>query len=89
MLRCAKIAVPHPNRFGVWISGQVRRVGESVSLSRDRDNPARPHSALGYRPPAPEAIVWPASLSNACVRPSPGARPATSAIPLASNTMLN
>ena len=23
-------------------------------------NTERPHSSLGYRPPAPEAIVWPA-----------------------------
>ena len=23
-------------------------------------NTARPHSSLGYRPPAPEALVWPA-----------------------------
>lgn len=24
-------------------------------------NTVRPHSSLGYRPPAPEAIVWPSS----------------------------
>ena len=23
-------------------------------------NTVRPHSSLGYRPPAPEALVWPA-----------------------------
>jgi putative transposase len=23
-------------------------------------NKVRPHSSLGYRPPAPEALVWPA-----------------------------
>ncbi|MGB3901328.1 MAG: IS3 family transposase, partial [Mesorhizobium sp.] len=23
-------------------------------------NTERPHSSLGYRPPAPEAIIWPA-----------------------------
>ena len=25
---------------------------------RQHDNTVRPHSALGYRPPAPEARVW-------------------------------
>src|SRR5437870_1040257 len=27
---------------------------------RNRYNTVRPHSLLGYRPPAPEALVWPA-----------------------------
>ena len=27
---------------------------------RQHYNKVRPHSSLGYRPPAPEAIVWPA-----------------------------
>ena len=31
----------------------------------------RPHSALGYRPPAPEAVLWPAWLSP---RPTAGNR---------------
>ena len=31
----------------------------------------RPHSALGYRPPAPEAVLWPAWLSP---RPTAGDR---------------
>src|SRR5258708_27894205 len=26
-------------------------------------NTVRPHSSLGYRPPAPEALVWPATKS--------------------------
>ncbi|NKW81495.1 transposase [Ochrobactrum pecoris] len=37
--------------------------------------PVRPHSSLGYKPPAPEAAVWPgqngsASISTAAIRPS-------------------
>jgi len=28
-------------------------------------NTKRPHSSLGYRPPAPEVIQWPASPSGA------------------------
>src|SRR5664279_1398370 len=28
---------------------------------RHHYNTVRPHSSLGYRPPAPEALVWPAS----------------------------
>jgi transposase InsO family protein len=27
---------------------------------RRRYNTVRPHSSLGYRPPAPKALVWPA-----------------------------
>ena len=34
-------------------------------------NAVRPHSSLGYRPPAPEALIWPAS-------PAPAARQARS-----------
>ena len=36
-------------------------------------NPARPHSPLGYRPPAPKVVQWPAS-------PSGPASPATPAL---------
>ena len=38
------------------MSGQWRRVY----------NPVRPHSALGYRPPAPEAILAPALAQPLC-----------------------
>jgi putative transposase len=41
-------------------------------------NTKRPHSSLGYRPPAPEAIQWPASPSGA---PSP-ATPAVAPRPV-------
>ena len=30
-------------------------------------NTIRPHSSLGYRPPAPEALVWPATTMVADV----------------------
>jgi transposase InsO family protein len=29
---------------------------------REEYNTLRPHSALGYRPPAPEAVFWPAPV---------------------------
>ena len=41
-------------------------------------NTVRPHSALGYRPPAPEAVQWPAthpgpaSPATPAVAPTPG-----------------
>ena len=35
-------------------------------------NTVRPHSSLGYRPPAPEVVLWPAPQS----RPAPPATPA-------------
>ena len=41
-------------------------------------NTVRPHSSLGYRPPAPEVISWPTSPLNACAQPLPVTR---SAIP--------
>ena len=31
-----------------------------IEIWRQHYNKVRPHSSLGYRPPAPEAIVWPA-----------------------------
>ncbi|HEY0291309.1 MAG TPA: transposase, partial [Hansschlegelia sp.] len=43
-------------------------------------NAVRPHSALGYRPPAPEVALWPAAQP----RPAPPATPA-----VASATLLN
>ena len=32
---------------------------------RQHCNTVRPHSSLGYRPPAPEAVLWPAMPSEA------------------------
>ncbi len=44
---------------------------------RRRYNTKRPHSSLGYRPPAPEDIQWPASPSGAAspVTPTVAPRP--------------
>jgi putative transposase len=36
---------------------------------RNHYNTARPHSSLGYRPPAPQAVLWPAAQP----RPAPPA----------------
>jgi putative transposase len=34
-------------------------------------NAVRPHSALGYRPPAPEVVLWPARPTTRTVAPKP------------------
>jgi transposase InsO family protein len=34
-------------------------------------NTTRPHSALGYRPPAPEVVLWPARPTTQTVTPKP------------------
>jgi putative transposase len=41
-----------------------------IETWRRHYNTLRPHSSLGYRPPAPETTEWPGSLAS-----SPGARP--------------
>jgi putative transposase len=41
-------------------------------------NAVRPHSALGYRPPAPEVALWPAARS----RPAPPATPTVASAPV-------
>ena len=41
-------------------------------------NTIRPHSSLGYVPPAPEVQLWPAALS----RPAPPATPAVALRPV-------
>ena len=38
---------------------------------RQHYNTSRPHSALGYRPPAPEVTLWPASPATRAVAPRP------------------
>jgi transposase InsO family protein len=40
-------------------------------------NTRRPHSSLGYRPPAPEVISWPASPSGAASPATPSVAPRT------------
>lgn len=46
----------------------------SVMIERWRAhyNSIRPHSSLGYLPPAPEVVIWSAELSGS----APSARPA-------------
>ena len=44
---------------------------------RKHYNTVRPHSALGYVPPAPEVVLWPAALT----RPAPPATPAVALRP--------
>ncbi len=41
-------------------------------------NTARPHSSLGYKPPAPEAVLWPAAQSQ----PAPPATPTVAPRPI-------
>lgn len=41
-------------------------------------NTVRPHSSLGYRPPAPEAVLWPAVRTQ----PTPPATPAVAPRPI-------
>jgi transposase InsO family protein len=38
-------------------------------------NTKRPHSSLGYRPPAPEVVQWPASPSGAASPATPAVAP--------------
>ena len=38
---------------------------------RRHHNSDRPHSALGYRPPAPEVVPWPTSPATRAVAPRP------------------
>ena len=38
-------------------------------------NTARPHSCLGYRPPAPEAIHWPSKRNGSPPQPAPASAP--------------
>jgi transposase InsO family protein len=53
-----------------------------IETWRRHYNTVRPHSSLGYKPPAPEVISWPASPASL-----PGARPAS--LPLVENPLLN
>lgn len=38
-------------------------------------NTARPHSALGYKPPAPEAIHWPSNRDGSAPQSAPALAP--------------
>jgi putative transposase len=50
----------------------LREAEVLIEAWRRHYNTVRPHSALGYRPPAPEAQLWPAAQP----RPAPPATPA-------------
>jgi putative transposase len=53
-----------------------------IETWRRHYNTLRPHSSLGYRPPAPETTEWPGSLAS-----PPGARPANP--PVVPNASVN
>jgi len=48
---------------------------------RQHYNRVRPHSSLGYRPPAPEAIAWPTAAADAALGGS-APKPPSGALPL-------
>ena len=54
----------------------LREAQVLIEAWRRHYNTIRPHSALNYRPPAPEVRPWPASPAS-----SPGARPAPALAP--------
>jgi transposase InsO family protein len=41
---------------------------------RQHYNRARPHSSLGYQPPAPEIVAWPASPTVESAQPAMASR---------------
>ena len=51
----------------------IKEAQTVIESWRQHYNAIRPHSALGYRPPAPEVVPWPPAPAS-----SPGAPPATS-----------
>jgi IS5 family transposase len=59
-------------------SGIVHSLAEAkvvIESWRHHYNTKRPHSALGYRPPAPEVVQWPASPSGAASPATPAVAP--------------
>ena len=50
----------------------LREAQVLIEARRRHCNTVRPHSALGYRPPAPEAAPWPGSASAGPPRPTAG-----------------
>ncbi len=48
----------------------LREAEVLIAAWRQHYNTRRPHSALGYRPPAPEAVLWPASPAWESARPA-------------------
>jgi transposase InsO family protein len=57
---------------GEWLmqhSHSLREAEVLIAAWRHHYNTRRPHSALGYRPPAPEVVLWPASPALKSARP--------------------
>ena len=61
------------------IDGALGVLDDWVTIEREvwrQDyNTKRPHSSLGYRPPAPEVVQWPASPSGAASPATPAVAP--------------
>ena len=45
-----------------------------IEAWRQHYNRVRPHSSLGYKPPAPEVVAWPASAAVESARPAIASR---------------
>ena len=41
-----------------------------IERCRQHYNTQRPHSSLGYKPPAPQALLWPGGPSNLAAKPT-------------------
>ena len=50
--------------------GQTNEAQIVIEAWRQHYNRVRPHSSLGYRPPAPEIVAWPASPAVESARPA-------------------
>jgi transposase InsO family protein len=66
-----KVPQKQPKRGRLWLA-EAKIVIESW---RWHYNTKRPHSSLGYRPPAPEGISWPASQSGPASPATPAVAP--------------
>ena len=55
------------------LNGEIYTLKEAKTVIEDwrrHYNTVRPHSSLGYRPPAPEALVWPAATTTVAEMPA-------------------
>ncbi|WP_291923525.1 integrase core domain-containing protein, partial [Accumulibacter sp.] len=53
----------------------LRPSADLRNKARRHYNTKRPHSSLGYRPPNPEVIQWPASPPGTASPPTPAVAP--------------
>ena len=62
--------------FLLWLAPMLPHVPlDPPAAFRERYNTVRPHSSLGYRPPAPEAVMGPGNAFGAMLlRPCPAAQ---------------